>query len=170
MKKKQPKKRKPKKIQKPKPLRTVYNGIQVVGFTLADYQLEKALYDQLKAESNDENFSLLSLPEDNELRQIIEDKRTTNLAYWNSKRIPIMSGTKSDLQILADFRALRKKKWKDILIKDTNNRKIILKDFSPLDSGLNQYFPEMMDVPTTKKSVIDCLRDKDNFLHSYEQK
>ena len=113
MKKKQPKKRKPKKIQKTKPLRTVYNGIDVVGFTLADYQMEKALYEKLKAESIDENFSLLSLPEDNQLRQIIENKRTTNLEYWNSKRIPIMSGTKSDLQILADFKALRKKKCQE---------------------------------------------------------
>jgi hypothetical protein len=170
MKKKQPKKRKPKKIQKPKPLRTVYNGIDVDGFTLADYQMEKALYDQLKAESNDENFSLLSLPQDNRLREIIENKRTMYLEFWNSKRIPTGGGRKSDKKILEDFKNLRSKKWKDILIKDANNNKIILWDFSSLDSGVNQYFPEMLDVPTTKGSVLDCLRDKDRFLNGYEKK
>jgi hypothetical protein len=170
MRKKQIKNRKRKKINKPRPLGTVYNGIDVIGFTLADYQMEKALYDQLKAESNDEKFSLSSLPQDNLLWQIIEKKRTTNLMYWNSKRIPIMSGTKSDQQIFVDFQTLRKKRWNDILIMDTNKKRIILWDFSSLDSGVNQYFPEMMDVPTTKISAIDCLRDEDNFLHSYEQK
>ena len=170
MRKKQIKNRKRKKINKPRPLGTVYNGIDVIGFTLADYQMEKALYDQLKAESNDEKFSLSSLPQDNPLRQIIENKRITYLGFWNSKRIPVGGGKKSDQQILVDFQNLRNEKWGKILIKDINKRKIILWDFSSLDSGVNQYFPEMLDVPTTNSSVLDCLRDKDRFLKSYEQK
>jgi hypothetical protein len=154
----------------PRHLRTVYNSIDVSGFSPGDFQNESALYEQYRLESNRVYPFLSTLPSDNPLVQIIENKRLKYLQLWDSKRIPVGGGRKSDEQILIDFLNLRNEKWKKILIKDANKRKIILWDFSLRDSGVNQYFPEMMDVTTTKGSVLDSLRNQVSFLNDYERK
>ena len=101
---------------------------------------------------------------------IIEEKRIRFLKYWDEERIPIGGGSKSDKRITRDFRNLRIAEWCDVLRMADNGERNILWDFSSLDSGLNQYFPEMMDVPTTKGSVLECLRDRKRFFESYESK
>jgi len=154
----------------PKHLKTVYNSIDVSGFSPKDFQHESALYEQYRSESNREYPFLSTLPSENPLVQIIENKRSKYLALWDTNRNPVGGGRKSDQQIFIDFLNLRNMKWKKILIQDSNKRKIVLWDLSLRDSGVNQYFPEMMDVMTTESSVIDCFRDKDCFLKDYERK
>jgi len=151
-------------------LRTVYNSIDVSGFSPEDFQNESALYEQYRSESNRVYPFLSTLPSDNPLVQIIENKRLKYLQLWDTKRIPVGGGRKSDNQIFTDFQNLRNEKWKKILIKDDKKRKTILWDFSSLDSGVNQYFPEMLDVITTRKSVLDGLRNQKYFLNNYERK
>lgn len=139
-------------------------------FEKENYLREKQMYDELKNKSGEESFSLLDVPEDNPLIEIIENKRIRFLKYWEKDRIPIGGGTKSDKRITRDFKNLRTAEWCDVLRPDDEGNKNILWDFSSFDSGLNQYFPEMMDVPTTKGSVLECLRDRKRFFESYENK
>lgn len=153
-----------------KRLRTIYQTRKYFDFDKACYYREKKMYEELKTQSSQEPFSLLDLPEDNLLMQIIEEKRIRFLNYWEKERVPIGGGSKSDKRITRDFKSLRTGDWCDVLRMDDNGQRNILWDFSSLDSGLNQYFPEMMDVPTTNGSVLACLRDKKRFFESYEKK
>lgn len=139
-------------------------------FEKQNFNHEKELYNELRNQSNTEKFSLLDIPADNPLIKIIEEKRLRFLKYWNKDRIPIGGGSKSDKRITRDFKNLRIVEWCDVLRMDDNGSRNILWDFSSLDSGLNQYFPEMMDVPTTKGSVLECLRDRKRFFEGYENK
>jgi hypothetical protein len=163
-------KKRNRKNNKTRPLRTVYNGIDITGFNPDDFNNEMALYNHFKTQSNDPSFSLLKLLSDNPLIQIIENKRLKFLKLWDSKRIPVGGGKKSDSQILGEFKQLRNKKWWKILSKDDKGQKNILKSGTNFGSGVNQYFPEMLDVPTTKDSIIESLRKPHDFLKAYEQK
>jgi hypothetical protein len=142
----------------------------MMDFEKEDYFRELQMYEQLKDRSHRESFSLLDLPEDNPLVKIIEEKRIRFLKYWDKDRIPIGGGSKSEKRITRDFKNLRIAEWCDVLRMSDDGERNILWDFSSHDSGLNQYFPEMMDVPTTKGSVLECLRDRTRFFESYENK
>jgi len=155
-----------------KEIRILYQMKNVLfrDFDEETYKYEKGLYNELKKQFGAGYQSLSDVPIDHPLIQIIEEKRTRFLDYWEKERSPIGGGTKSDLRITSDFKKLRSDEWCDVLRTDDGGNKNILWDYTSLDSGLNQYFPEMMDVPTTNGSVLDCLRDRKRFFQSYESK
>lgn len=153
-----------------KACRILYKTGHFLNFDKEAYNYEKGLYNELIKQYGVGNFSLAGLPTDHPLIVILEEKRLRYLHYWNHDRCPIGGGSKTDLRISSDFKQLRSEEWCDVLRSDDDGNKNILWDFSSRDSGLNQYFPEMADVPTTNGSVLECLRDRKRFFDSYESK
>ena len=98
----------------------------------------------------------------NELEILSEQIRLKLLENWTTKKQPLGGGKKSDEQIIKDFQGLTKLDVNTIVTDKT-----ILKYFGKLPSGLNQYFPEMLDtkISVGKKnvSVLDVIKTKETF-------
>ena len=151
-------------------LHILYNKADSSNFSSEDFNKELQLYLDAKQESGLDSFSYKNLPVDHSLIKILESKRERYLHQWESKLIPIGSSHKSDEDIIADFKNLSRFNTDSILRKDTLGNSNILWHYSHLASGLNQYFPEMLDTPTINPTVIDGLRDSNRFLKIYIEK
>jgi len=130
----------------------------------------KKLYQEEKKKYNRNCKSFLNtLPNEHPLIQMISKKWCHMVNQWIVKRIPVGGNKSDDIQIINDLRQLSMDDLSDILIvlKDGSE---ILWDFTNLDSGLNQFFPEMLNVPTTNGSVIEGFMDFKKFLKGYENK
>ena len=154
-------------------LRTLYNGVYLSYFNQNKLDYQRKLYQEEKKNyTGNRKYFLHTLPLDNELIKSIEEIRTMFRNLWNTKRIPIGGNRKEDYQIIRDFKNLRLEDINNVLREDNDGFWNVLWDFSPFDSGLNQYFSEMMNVDTVNGSVIDCLLDenRNRFIYGYETK
>jgi len=151
-------------------LRTLYNGIDLQGFTQEELDYEKELYrEEQKRYTGKGKTFLHTLPEEHPLIQSIKPKWLHLVNQWEKFRIPVGGNKRTDIQIIEDFRKLRESNLNRILMV-MNDGSEVLRDFSNRDCGLNQYFSEMLDVPTTKGSVIGNFKDFEKFLKGYENK
>jgi hypothetical protein len=160
----------PSKISPAPRLRILYNGITLPGCTQEELDIEKKLYQEEKKKYNGKFKSFLNtLPNEHPLIQIISKKWSYLVNQWIVYRIPVGGNKSDDIQIIDDLRQLSMDDLTKILrvLKDGTK---ILWDFTNRDSGLNQYFSEMMDVPTTNGSVIGGFMDFKKFLTGYENK
>ena len=151
-------------------LRTLYNGIDFQGFTQKELDYEMELYMEEKKKYTGEGKSFLrDLPIDHPLIQSISKKWSYLVYQWDKFRIPVGGNKSDDVKIINDFKQLRNCSLNDILL-ELNDGTLVLWDFTNLDSGLNQHFPEMLDVPTINGSIIDGFKDFKRFLYGYEDK
>ena len=140
-------------------LRTMYNGIDFQGFSQEELDYEQELYREEKKKYTGMGKSFLhTLPNDHPLIQSISKKWSYLVYQWDKFRIPVGGNKSDDVQIINDFKQLRNCSLNDILL-ELNDGTLVLRDFTNLDSGLNQHFPEMLDVPTTKGSIIGNFKD-----------
>ena len=151
-------------------LHTIYNTSDSSNFTSDNFDRELKLYLDAEQESGLDPFSYKDMPSDHLLFDILESKRIKYLNEWESKRIPIGSSFKSDETIISDFKKLCKLPITNLIKEDNQGNKNILWHFSHLASGLNQYFPEMLDTPTISYTAIDGLRDIQRFRKIYIEK
>jgi hypothetical protein len=154
-------------------LRTLYNSFSMSDFTQEKLDLEKRMYEEEKKKYTGKNKNFLSsLPLDNPLIIILQGIHRNLLHQWITKMIPVGGNKKSDSTIISNWRKLRVKSFDEVLRLGTDGCWNVLWDFTNLDSGLNQCFPEMMDVETVNGSVIDCLleENRNRFLYGYESK
>ena len=111
-------------------------------------------------------FQDLKLMSEVETNIICEQIRQKLLSNWNKKQ-PLGGGRKSDEQIVKDFKNLIEFDDKKTLITDKDGKRDVLKFFGKMTSGINQYFPEMLDTPISlgKKSisVMDVIKTKETF-------
>lgn len=151
-------------------LRTLYNGIDLQGFSQKELDYEQELYRQEKNKYTGKGKTFLhTLPENHPLIQVIKPKWLHLVNQWDKFRIPVGGNKRTDSQIINDFKQLRESNLNRILMV-LNDGSEVLCDFSNRDCGLNQFFPEMLNVPTTNGSVIDGLKDFRRFLYGYESK
>jgi hypothetical protein len=108
--------------------------------------------------------------ENHPLIKIIDSLNTKLLTDWETKRNPIGASFKSQAQIINDLKELRQFDIRNILKPDAYGYKNIFSYFKFLASGLDQYFPEMLDTQTLMKTPIDRLRDKDQFRKIFIEK
>lgn len=130
---------------------------------------------QLMLNEAQETYSLDNPMSDDErenhpLIKIVDSLNAKLLIDWETKRIPIGASFKSEEQIIKDFIELRQFDINGILKPDTYGNNNILCYFKFLASGLDQYFPEMLDTKTLMKAPIDRLRDKDQFRKIFIEK
>lgn len=131
-------------------------------------KLLKTLYNEYDI-SNIPNpyYQDIRLMSDDEINEMAETIRLALLKNWTDKKQPLGGGRKTDEQIINDFKRLTLLNIKEILTVDTEGKENILKYFGKLPSGLNQYFPEMLDTPIAlgKKaiSVLDVIKGKEVF-------
>jgi hypothetical protein len=155
---------------KPVQLRTIYNGIDFQGFSQKELDYEQELYmEEKKKYSGEGTLFLRDLPIDHPLIQSISKKWSYLVYQWDMFRIPVGGNKSDDIQIINDFKQLRNCSLNDILL-ELNDGTLVLWDFSNLDSGLNQHFPEMLNVQTTNGSIIGNFKDFKKFLKGYEDK
>jgi hypothetical protein len=145
-------------------LHTIYNEINVNGFSYEDYKRETILLQEMINDKGDLDSIDLSTV-DHPLLQIIESKRKYFLNEWICKNVPIGSCYKSDQQIIYDFKKLRMFNVNKILRTDN-----VLYHFSHYANGLNQYFPEILATPTTSKAVVNSLENRKRFYEIYIRK
>ena len=114
----------------------------------------------------------IRLMSEDELNETSEKIRLGLLKKWNEKKQPLGGGKKTDEQIIKDFRNLSKFDDSSTLIsgfdeKENKELRNVLKFFSKQPSGINQYFPEMLDTPISlgnkSKSVMDVIKNKEDF-------
>ena len=155
---------------KPVQLHTLYNGIDLQGFTQKELDYEQELYREEKKKYTGKRKSFLhTLPIDHPLIQSISKKWSHLVYQWEVNRIPVGGNRRDDIQVINDFKQLRESNLNKILLV-LNDGSEVLWDFSNLDSGLNLFFPEMLDVPTTNGSIIGNFKDFKKFLYGYENK
>ena len=103
-----------------------------------------------------------------DIEEISEKIRIKLLEKWEKFKQPLGGGRKTDEKIISDFKNLILYNDNQTLIFDTDDNKNCLKFFSKLTSGINQYFPEMLDTPiglgNKSASVMDVIKSKDVFL------
>ncbi len=151
-------------------LRTLYNGIDLQGFSQEELDYENELYKEESEKYTGVGKTFLhTLPLDHPLIQSISKKWSYLVYQWDMFRIPVGGNKSDDIQIINDFKQLRNCSLNDILL-ELNDGTLVLWDFSNLDSGINQYFPEMLNVRTINGSIIEGLKDFKRFLYGYENK
>lgn len=136
-------------------------------------KLLKTLYNEYDI-SNIPNpyYQDVRLMSDEEIDRTAEEIRLALLKNWTDKKQPLGGGRKTDEQIISDFKRLTTLDVNTILTEDAEGNKNILKYFGKLPSGLNQYFPEMLDTPIAlgnkSISVLDVIKGKDVFLKFFK--
>jgi hypothetical protein len=111
---------------------------------------------------------------DDERNDVAEKIRLKLLEKWEKNGQPLGGGKKTDERIVKDFRELMKYNDDSTLIsgyddKDVEKKEFsnVLKFFGKQPSGINQYFPEMLDTPISigskPSSVMDVIRDTKKF-------
>lgn len=129
-------------------LRTKYND-----YDLSD--LKNPTYQEIRVMSEDE------------MNKVAEEIRLGLLQKWTDKKQPLGGGKKTDEQIVKDFRSLSKFDDSVTLISDEEGNRNVVKFFSKQPSGINQYFPEMLDTPISlgnkHKSVMDVIKSTEDF-------
>jgi hypothetical protein len=99
----------------------------------------------------------------------LSDKIREELLYkWNELNQPLGGGKKTDDQIIKDFKSLTTLDINTILNFDkSGENKNVLKYFGKAPSGINQYFPEMLDTPIAlgnkSISVMDVIKNPEPF-------
>ncbi len=134
----------------------------------------------LKTKYNDYNINNLENPYYQDVRLMsVEERHETAekiriglLEKWEKNRQPLGGGKKSDEQIIKDFKSLIDLDINSILFNDANGNENVLKFFGKSPSGINQYFPEMLDTPISlgskSVSVMDVIKSKEKFQKFFE--
>lgn len=98
-----------------------------------------------------------------DINSTAEQVRLKLLEKWENNRQPLGGGKKSDDQIIKDFRSLSQFPDEQTLISDSDGNRNVIKFFGKQPSGINQYFPEMLDTPIAlgnkASSVMDVIKD-----------
>ena len=117
-------------------------------------------------------YQNVRLMDDIELTEVAEEIREFLLKKWVEDKQPLGGGKKSDEQIVSDFRSLINLDTNSILKKDFHDFENVLKYFGKAPSGINQYFPEMLDTKISlgnkATSVMDVIKDKDVFKKFFQ--
>lgn len=137
-----------------KKLRTKYNDYDISDLPIVYYQ----------------DVRMMSEVDVNSTAELI---RLKLLEKWEKNRQPLGGGKKSDDQIIKDFRSLMEFPDEQTLITDSDGNPNVIKFFGKQPSGINQYFPEMLDTPISlgnkSSSVMDVIKNTEvfrNFFHS----
>ena len=129
----------------------------------------------LKTKYNDYDLSDLPNPffqdlremSESDLNDVAEQIRLKLLEKWQTNKQPLGGGKKTDERIIKDFRELMKFPDDQTLIPDSEGNKNVVKFFGKQTSGINQYFPEMLDTPISlgnkSTSVMDVIKTKEDF-------
>jgi len=129
----------------------------------------------LRTKYNDYDLSDLPNPFFQDLREmseidlndVAEQIRLKLLEKWQTNKQPLGGGKKTDERIVKDFRELMKFPDDQTLISDSDGNQNVVKFFGKQTSGINQYFPEMLDTPISlgnkSTSVMDVIKTKEDF-------
>lgn len=129
----------------------------------------------LRTKYNDYDLSDLPNPffqdlremSESDLNDVAEQIRLKLLEKWQTNKQPLGGGKKTDERIVKDFRELMKFPDDQTLIPDSEGNKNVVKFFGKQTSGINQYFPEMLDTPISlgnkSTSVMDVIKTKEDF-------
>jgi hypothetical protein len=129
----------------------------------------------LRTKYNDYDLSDLPNPffqdlremSENDLNDVAEQIRLGLLKKWQTNKQPLGGGKKTDEKIIKDFRELSKFNDDLTLVCDDEGNRNIVKFFGKQPSGINQYFPEMLDTPISlgnkSVSVMDVIKTTDVF-------
>lgn len=105
-------------------------------------------------------------------KETAEKIRKKLFEKWDVNRQPLGGGKKTDEQIIKDFKSLTTLDHRSILDFDHKGTENVLRYFGKAPSGINQYFPEMLDTPISlgrkSISVMDVIKDKDTFQKFFE--
>jgi len=89
---------------------------------------------------------------------------------WYEKHQPLGGGRKTNKKIISELKKFKDIDASTILMADDSGQMDVLNTGKKLTSGINQYFPEMMDTPTaTGKSPMDVIKEHDVFLEFLEK-
>jgi len=112
----------------------------------------------------------LNMSEDSTFRVFTEKLRLELLKNWEEKNQALGGGRKNEMKIISDLKKFKDFDASSIQMSDDSGSLDVLKTGTKLTSGINQYFPEMMDTKTQSgKSPMDVIKDSEIFLKFMER-
>jgi hypothetical protein len=129
-------------------------------------------YDITDLEDVNRYFQDIRKMDIDERNDVAEKIRKALLKKWDENSQPLGGGKKTDEQIIKDFKSLTTLNIDEILTSDFAGNRNVLKYFGKAPSGINQYFPEMLDTPISlgnkSISVMDVIKNEDSFRKFFE--
>lgn len=112
----------------------------------------------------------LNMSEDSTFRVFTEKLRLELLKNWEEKNLPLGGGRKTEMKIIHELKKFKDLDALSIRMTDDSGSHDVLNTGSKLTSGINQFFPEMLNTPTQSgKSPMDVIKDPISFLKFMER-